>query len=384
MPSIAPKSRTVSMADPFFTDADRKFIHEALDAILSAALSMGPHVAAFEKEFAAKMGVPFAIAVNACTSALEISLKILGLQPGDEVVVPSETFSATGMAVVLAGGVPVLSEISPDTFCLDLDDMARRVTPRTKGVITVHFGGCVDPNIERLRRLCDDKGLFLIEDVAHAPGARRYGRMAGAFGHTGCFSFFPTKVLTSGEGGMLITCDERLAKLARSYQHRGRDMEAAGELYVRDGRNVRMTEIAAVLGRVQLGHLDEYLRERRRVAAIYQTRLAAERRLRLIMPDDPEASAFWKVPVLMPQGTDRAAVTAALKAEGVSVDWAYDPPLHRQPFFERHIPAGARHLPITDDLLSRHLCLPCHPRISDEDAHYVIDSLIKVLDRNST
>lgn len=180
---------------------------------------------------------------------------------------------------------------------------------------------------------------------------------------------------------MLVTADDRLATLARSCQQRGRDLEAAGELYVREGRNVRMAELAAVLGRVQLGHLDEYLHERRRVAAIYNNRLGTDPRLRLILPDDLAASACWKIPALLERGTDRAAVTAALRADGVTVDWAYDPPLHRQPYFEQHVPAAARRLPVTDDLLGRHLCLPCHPRISDDDAHYVADSLIKALDR---
>ena len=215
--------RKIRMADLYFSTEDREWIHREIDAILDGALSMGPNVHAFEQEFATRVGVRHAIAMNSCTSALEAALLSKDAS-GKEVIVPAETFIATGMAVHLAGGIPVLAEISESTLCLDLDDIKRRLTKRTAGVILVHMAGLITPNILEFRQFCDENGLFLIEDAAHSPGASHDGRSAGSFGHAGCFSFYPTKVITAGEGGMLTTDDDEIAAFARSFQHRGVDL----------------------------------------------------------------------------------------------------------------------------------------------------------------
>jgi perosamine synthetase len=372
----------IAMADPFFTGEDRARIHRGIDEILTGALSMGPNVQAFEREFSEVVGVSHAIAMNTCTSALEAALIGLGVQNGDEVIVPCETFIATGAAVHLVGGKPVFAEISEQTFCLDLEDVRRRVTPRTRGIIMVYMGGRIPEDIVSFREFCDDRGLFLIEDAAHAPGACLEGKMAGAFGHAGCFSFYPTKVITAGEGGMLTTDDDRLAEFARSFQHRGRDFSAPGEQYSRLGRNVRMTEMAALIGRVQLGHLQEYLAERRRVMRIYKREIQGDERIRAILPDDEDASTYWKIPVIIGAGYDRAAVTEELHRAGIFVDWAYQPPLHLQPVFRALYGMTEGDLPASEWLLSQHICLPCHPRISDEDARYVTGTLKSILDRH--
>lgn len=367
--------RKINMADPHFSEDDRKWIHREIDAILDGALSMGPNVHAFEREFAARVGVRHAIAMNSCTSALEAALLSKGVA-GREVIVPAETFIATGMAVHLAGGIPVFAEISEATLCLDLDDVKRRVTPRTVGVILVHFAGLITPDILEFREFCDENGLFLIEDAAHSPGARHGGREAGSFGHAGCFSFFPTKVITAGEGGMLTTDDDGVAAFARSFQHRGRDMQSQIERYVLPGRNVRMTEISALLGRVQLSHLDEFLARRQQVAAIYGRELSGQPELRMILPATLESSSFWKLPLLLDRCLDRASITERMAVAGVSVDWAYQPALHLQPVFRDLYGTTEGLLPRTEDILSRHLCLPCHPRMTDEDAIYVARTLI--------
>ena len=363
------------MADPHFNEDDRHLIHREIDAILSGALSMGSNVQTFERDFAARIGVQHAIAMNSCTSALEAALLSKNVV-GSEVIVPSETFIATGMAVHLTGGIPVFAEISESTLCLDLDDVKNRLTPRTAGVILVHMAGLITPKILEFRQFCDDNGLFLIEDAAHAPGAQHVGREAGSFGHAGCFSFFPTKVITSGEGGMLTTDDDGIAAFARSFQHRGRDMQSRIEQYIMPGRNVRMTETAALLGRVQFSHLDEYVSRRQQVATIYKQRLEGQHGIQLIFPQEITSSSFWKVPLLLDPSLNRIAITERMAAAGVSVDWAYQPALHLQPVFRDLYRTGRGLLPKTEDLLSRHLCLPCHPRITDIDANYVASSLL--------
>lgn len=371
------------MASPKFSAEDRTWIHREIDAILDGALSMGPNVQAFEREFATMAGVRHAIAMNSCTAALEVALLALGIKPGDEVIVPAETFIATGMAVHLVGGVPIFAEISESTFCLDLEDVKRRVNLRTKGVVLVHMAGFITPDITEFRSYCDAHGLFLIEDAAHAPGAARAGRKAGSFGHAGCFSFYPTKVITSGEGGMLTTDDDKIAEYARSLQHRGRDMQSGSERYSAPGRNIRMTEMAALLGRVQLSHLDEFLTKRRRLAAIYRNELQGNRHARLIVPDEEEASSYWKIPVLLDDSIDRVKVTEAMAEAGIAVDWAYQPALHLQPVFRKLYGTQEDQLPLTEALLGRHICLPCHPEMDEGDAIRVIRSLINALNSSA-
>ena len=362
------------MADPHFSDADRKWIHRELDEILSGALSMGPNVTAFEREFAELVGVRHAIAMNSCTSALEAALLSKGVV-GSEVIIPAETFIATGMAVQLVGGIPVFAEISESTLCLDLEDVKRKVTARTAGVIVVHMAGLITPDILEFRQFCDEKGLFLIEDAAHSPGASQGGREAGSFGHAGCFSFFPSKVITAGEGGMLTTDEDEIAAFARSFQHRGRDMQSRLEQYVLPGRNVRMTEVSALLGRVQLSHLKEFLGRRRQVAAIYRHELADLPGIRLIIPKMLESSSFWKVPLLLDTSLNRALITEHMTKAGIAVDWAYQPALHLQPVFRNLYGTTEGMLPRTEDILRRHLCLPCHPRMTNEDAIRVTNTL---------
>jgi perosamine synthetase len=237
------------------------------------------------------------------------------------------------------------------------------------------------PEIEDLRKYCDTQVWFFIEDAAHAPGARLRGKAAGSFGHAGCFSLFPTKVIRVGEGGMLTTDDEQLAKVARSLQYRGRDFSATHEHYFLPGRNVRLPELSALLGRIQLTHLDEFLIERRRVMAIYKEAFLDDQRTKLIIPAEETSSAYWKVPILLPRGVDRPALTSYLREAGVFIDHAYNPPLHLQPVFRALYNISEGHLPITEDLLSRHIFLPCHPRISDDEAHYVVHTLKAALDR---
>lgn len=366
--------KKITMADPHFNAEDRARIHREIDTILDGALSMGPQVRAFEEEFATRVGVRHAIAMNSCTSTLEAALWAHHVA-GREVIVPAETFVATGMAVHLSGAVPVFAEISAHTLCLDLDDVRRRVTPKTAGIIIVHMAGLITPDIKAMRQFCDAKGLFLIEDAAHAPGAQLDARQAGAWGHAGCFSFFPTKVLTAGEGGMLTTDDDRLAEAIRSFQHRGRDMQARTERYVHAGRNVRMSEMNALLGRVQLARLDEFLARRRQIAALYIRELNGTPGIQMVVPAALENSSFWKVPLLLDPGLDRAHITDTLAARGITVDWAYQPAVHLQPVFRTLYGTTEGQLPRTEDYLSRHLCLPSHPRITDEEVLFVATQL---------
>ena len=337
---------------------------------------MGPRVAQFERSFAGFCGAARGVAFPSCTASLEAALVGFGIGPGDEVLVPVETFIATGMAVHAVGARPVFTEISPRTFGMDFDDAADRITDRTRGAIVVHFGGFIDVDLPRFVSRMRASGRFVIEDAAHAHGAELEGRRAGSLADAGCFSFYPTKIMTTGEGGMLLTSREDVAAVARSLQQRGRDLESEAELYSRPGRNNRFTEIAAAMGSSQLRCLPEFLARRRRIAAIYDAALADHELLQPIRPEPGCVPSYWRYVVVPRVPVDRTALTAALAAMGIAIDSAYQPALHLQPIFRELFGTRPGLLPIAEGLLDRHFCLPVHARMEETDAEYVVDRLL--------
>ncbi len=365
-------------AAPFFEPEDQAYIAAELPKILNGQLSMGPNVAEFESRFAEMCGAKYAIALNACTSALEIALAFLNLKPGDEVILPSQTFIATGMAVHLAGATPVFAEINATSMGLDITAVKEKISAKTKAVTMVHFGGGISAEIDQLVDLCKTKNLLLIEDCAHAVGAIWKNKAAGTIGDVGCFSFYPTKIITSGEGGMLVTNREDIAAFARSMQHRGRDFSQQKEVYSLPGRNVRMPEVSALLGRVQLRRLEQNLKRRREIAAQYTAAFAKLPKTQIPAAGEDCRPSYWKYPILIP-GNKRDQVLAILQEKQIFADKTYDPPVHLQPFFMTHYHTYAGMLPQTEALLSRHICLPCHNRMTTEDADYVIQIFTEAL-----
>ena len=362
------------MASPFFSEGDKNIIHDEVEDILSNQLSMGKNVKKFEESFSHRLDVGHAIALNACTSALEAAVSYAATR-GKEVIIPAQTFIATGMAVHLSGLKPVFAEISPETMCLDYHDTIQRVNENTAAIIVVHMTGIVTPEINKFRIFCDERNILLIEDAAHTPGAKFKNQEAGTIGHIGCFSFFPSKVLTSGEGGMLTTNDDKIASFARSFQNRGRDMTSSSEIYSIPGRNVRMPEISALLGWIQLSHLNDYLDRRREIASSYISHFEKVAGLKLIKLESIEQSSFWKFPIILDSNLDRNQILNNLHNFGVYADTAYNPPLHLQPVFQSLYGTDTGLLPVTEDILQRHICLPCHPKMTKEECSFVISSL---------
>jgi perosamine synthetase len=366
----------LTTAFPYFPPDEQEWLTNELREIMNGQLAMGPRVARFDKEFAAYCDVPYAVAFPSCTSSMEAALKALGVGPGDEVLVPVETFIATGMVVSLVGARPVFTEISPSTFSMDFDDAWSKVSARTRGAIVVHFGGFISPDLPAFVKKMHDSGRFVIEDAAHAPGAELNGKRAGAFADAGCFSFYPTKIMTTGEGGMLVTNREDIAKTARSLQNRGRDMNNPLESYVLPGRNNRFTEIAAAMGLSQLRCLPEFLNARRRVAAIYDELLLASELFVPLIPGEKSAPAYWRYVATPSLKIDRQLLRERLAADGITIDWAYDPPLHLQPVFREMFDTKPGLLPKSEEILSRHICLPVHARMRDVDAQFVSERLL--------
>jgi dTDP-4-amino-4,6-dideoxygalactose transaminase len=371
------QGRRVPPARVVLSAEDRAAVLALVDESLrSGSLTLGPHTAAFEQAFAACHDAPFAVATASGTSALEIVLRTLDLN-GAEVVVPTNTFFATAAAVIRAGGVPRLADVSAETLALSAGTLAAALTTATAAVVLVHIGGLVTPDVGAIADLCEERGVVLVEDAAHAHGAGYEGRPAGSFGRAAAFSFYPTKVITSAEGGMIVTADERVRDEAVIYRDQGKAGFLGGD-HVRMGYAWRLSELHAAVGLVQLRRLDEFIATRRKAAAVYDDGLAGVDGIDPL-PIPPSCSTnYYKYVALLAPGVDRAEVKTALREDhGVSLSGeVYAVPLHRQPVF-----AGVARglLPVADNVCARHLCLPIHSDMSEGEASYVIDSLRAVL-----
>jgi len=303
----------------------------------------------------------------------------LDIGEGDEVIVPCQTFIATGSVVALRGARAVFSEVD-ENFSISLEDVKRKVNERTKAVIVVHFAGLIQENIWELKRFLDERGIYLIEDCAHAHGARIGDRLAGSIGISGCFSFYSTKIITTGEGGMITTNEEWLYKLVKSIRNRGRDVDKTYEIYANLGRNSRMTEIQGILGRYQLRRLDEFTAHRNRLAQTYKSVLRGCEGIERFQDASPDVyHSYWRFVVFLKDGVDRKAVISKMAEKKISVDTPYTPLLHLQPVFKRMYSIEEGMLPYSEALSKRHICLPMHLGISVEDAQYIGEALVGVL-----
>lgn len=357
-------------------EEDRRAILAAIDECLATGqLTLGKHGAAFEEAFARTAGTRHAVAVSSGTSALEIIFRAIDVA-GGEVIVPTNTFFATPAAVQHAGGTVRFAECDPSTYAIDVDHARSLIGPKTRALVVVHIGGVITPRIDELRATCDGAGIALIEDAAHAHGSTFEGRPAGSFGLAAAFSFYPTKVITSGEGGMIATNDDRIAEEARIYRDQGKAGFTAN-FHTHLGNNWRMSEPHAVIGRYQLKRLPEFIEARRRIAAVYDGALPAIGVTPLAVPSGVESN-YYKYIAMPPVGVDRAALKKKLREAydvGLSGE-VYEAPCHLQPVFGP-LPCGT--LPIAEELCARHVCLPVSAVMSDDDAAYVVDSLARAL-----
>jgi perosamine synthetase len=367
---------TVPAARIVFDADDRAAVAAAVaESLATGALTLGPHTERFETAFAAAHRAQHAVAVATGTAALEIALRVVGVANHD-VVLPSNTFYATAAAVVHAGGRPVFADVAADTFALSPETVEAVLTPSTKAVVLVHVGGLITPEVDAIRALCDRRGVALVEDAAHAHGCSLDGRMAGTFGLAGAFSFYPTKVTTSAEGGMILTADTHVRDEARIYRDQGKGAFTTNH-HVRDGASWRLSELNAAAGAVHVQHLTEFVKHRRGVAARYTAALTGIDALTTLTEPPGCVSNFYKYIVLLPEGADRARFKAEV-ADRFAVRLSgevYDLPLHKQPVLMKYA-NGA--LPVAEDVCARHVCLPVHSDMRDEEVDQVLTAVTTV------
>jgi perosamine synthetase len=362
--------KMIAGAQPCFPAEDRAALLADIDAALTeGALAHGRHVAAFEAACAEMAGVRHALAVSSGAAALQLAWEAVDVR-GAEVVVPTETFAATATTVLRAGGAPVFADVDPRTLSPSPAMLEAALTPRVKAVALVHMFGLMSPDLPALRALCRDRGLIVVEDAAHAHGGEIDGMKAGGIGALGCFSYYATKILTTGEGGVVTTDDDRLAARVAALRNHGR---APGEAEITSpGGNYRLGEIPALLGVAQQRRLPEFLAHRRRIAAIYRAAFTGARALTPIDPAPYDGHAYWRYAVLPAPGVDREALQRRMADDhGVRLTWMYEPLCHRQPLFA----AAARPLPGAESVCGRLINLPTHPGVSETDAARVADGL---------
>jgi len=363
----------ISLADPVIGQEEK----EALCAVIESQwLTMGDRVAAFESSFAQLHGAEDAVAVNSCTAGLHLCLEAFNIGPGDQVLVPSLTFVATVNTVIYVGATPVFVDIENEwTPHIAIGDAEAKCTPKTKAVIVMHYGGYL-VDLEKWRSFCDAKGLKLIEDAAHGPGATGDGRMSDA----AAFSFFTNKNMTTAEGGMVLAREKSILEIIRQLRSHGMTTSTLdrhrGHAYSYDvtklGYNYRMDELRAAMGLVQLIRLPEWNRRRSELKNYYRQYLSTHLP-QVTIPFKPNhKTAAHLMPILLPDGVDRESVMGHLRHDGIHSSIHYTP-VHKFSYYQNMFPDV--NLPNTDHFCSRELTLPLHPSLTEKQIENVLESL---------
>ncbi|MCD6263323.1 DegT/DnrJ/EryC1/StrS family aminotransferase [Candidatus Bathyarchaeota archaeon] len=361
----------IPIARPVFSE---RTMREVVEVLRSGYLRQGPRTEEFEERFREKVGARYAYAVNSGTAALHVAYLSI-LKPGDEVIVPAFTFIATASMVVFSFGRPILADIDGETLTIDPEDVKEKITSRTRAIAPVHlFGNAAD--MRALEEIAEDHDLYLVNDAAQAHGTQVDGRDVGSLDHLNCYSFYPTKSMTTGEGGMVTTNDPELYRLGCLIRSHGEEEKYRHTLL---GFNYRMTEIQAVIGLNQLSRLDEFLEKRRKNAEIL-TRGLREipglRPQRIGRGVEPSYSYYSVLMDLEEFKCSRDEFVEALRAENIGCGVHYPVPLNRQPGLKPF--CGDVSCPVSEDVSRRIFSLPVHPGLSEEDLRKILEAVDKV------
>ena len=352
--------RSIPISKPMIGDAEKQAVMEVLD---SGQLVQGVKVAAFEEAFAQFQNVKHAIATTNGTTALTLALLVYGIGAGDEVLIPSFTFAATGTSVLSVNAKPVFLDVEAETFCIDPSVIEAAITPHTRAIMPVHLYGH-PANMPDIRAIADKHGLALVEDAAQAHGAAIEGQPVGGWGMA-AFSFYATKNMTTGEGGIVTTNDDKLAALARMIRNHGMSQQYLHEVV---GFNLRMTNILAAIGLVQINYLARWNEQRIANAKYLSSNI---RTARTPIIKDGYCHIFHQYTVVADEGADRDAMVKYLNERGVGTRVYYPIPVHKQPIFQK-MGFNDLNLPVTDSLTQRVFSLPVHPGLSQEDLDYIV------------
>ena len=366
---------------PYFHEDDIEYILNESRNLLEGGgkLTQGKFTKAFEKEYSQYVGTKYAVATNSCTAGLDAIFRSLDIK-GMEVIIPTNTFAATAYGVINAGGIPIFADIDR-TMNIDPESVKSLVTNNTVGICVVHMGGYITPKIGELLDICDSNNLFLIEDAAHGHGASINGKNAGNIGLASSFSFYSTKVITTGEGGMITTNDEALFEKAAIIVNQGKmpkEKIPFGEGVYQNwqeflGHNFRMNEFAAIMGLTQIRRLDMIVKDRIRVAKKYYQELANIEGIQLLQVDDSVVHNYYKIFCFTEPGVNRIKMYKDLKQEGVGMGgMTYEIPLHKIPAFKKYAKGDLHN---SDRFCNYHICPPIFFGMQDSEILKVTSSI---------
>ena len=368
-----------------YSKEEKNEIAEGVNEILNSGfLTMAEKVTQFEKLFAEFVGVKYAVAVNSGTSALEIPLRALNVE-GKSIIIPTNTFMATPLAALHAGARVIFADVSKDSLSIDPNEIEKNIIDETVGVIVVHIGGFISPEWNKIKKICDSNGLFILEDAAHAHGASINGQMAGSLGTAGSFSFYPTKIVNTAEGGMITTDDDDIYKLCLVLREHGKP-NPKFDIHSELGYNWRFSEFHALLGLQQMKKLPWMLSERRRLASIYDELIKEVHDVIAIELSDNIESSYYKYLLFLNTLYDPTVVKNKMRDQfGITLpSEVYANPCHSQPLFLKYpelvLNAPGKQFPGAKYVSKHQICLPLYPGLTDDELMYVVDSLKSVLE----
>ena len=358
-------------AEPFFFNEKKKIIRGIEKIINSGQLSSGKFTKKFENKFSSYIGCKHSLAVNSGGTALQIALEVLNIKNKD-VLLPTQTFIATANSIVRAGGKPIFCDIDRNTGCLDPKDVIKKITKKTAGIIFVPMFGVLPSSILKIKKICKRKKLFLMEDAAHAHGASIKKNKAGSIGDISVFSFYATKILTTGEGGMIVTNNKKLYEKSLILRNHGRNIK--NQLFSSFGNNFRISEIQSLIGYHQVINLKKSLTHRNKIAKIYQKNLINENFFENLKYDKNSLNSFWRYPLYLNNKIKRNDLQKKLSDKyKIRITWMYEPLCHQQPLY---LGKNKIKLPVAERAIKEIINLPTHPKVSFSDAKKICKYLI--------
>lgn len=359
----------IPLVKPFFSTDEENAVKEVLR---SGIVASGPKTKEFEEKFAEYIGVKYAIAVTNGTVALDVSLKLLNIGLGDEVVTSSFSFISSGNCILFQNAKPVFADIDPATFNIDPEDVAEKITSKTKAIIPIHIFG-QPANMDALQEVCEDKNIHLVEDAAQAHGAEYHKRKIGSIGKIGCFSFYATKNMTSGEGGMITTNDKKLAEKARLLINHGQTQKYQHDIL---GYNYRMNDICSAVGIVQLKKIEEFNKKRIENANLLCKGIEKINGLSCPVTMENIKHVFHQYVIKIEENyhQERVELIKKLTKKGIGVAVHYPMPIYKQNLYQK-LGYAENKCPKTEKICSKVLSIPVHPLVKKSDINYILENL---------